>query len=52
MFWFFGQQHMWDLTSLTRDQTYTLCTGKGKVLTPEAPGKLLHFKFYSFFILI
>ena len=39
---------MWDLTSLTRDQTYMPCTGNGKVLTTEPPGSSYTLNFIHF----
>ena len=38
MLWFFWPQGMWDLNSLTRDQTHTPAL-EGKVLTTEPAGK-------------
>ena len=40
MFWFFWPQGMWDLSSLTRDRTRTLCFGRWS-LNHRLPGKSL-----------
>ena len=40
MFWFFWPQGMWDLISLTRDQTRNPCIGRGSLnhwTTREVP---------------
>ena len=39
LFWFFWPQSMWDVRSLTRDQTCTLCIER-QTLNPGAPGKV------------